>query len=63
METGGAMSNKYENELVDRECETADAAIERLVETLRSRGVRVADKEIKEARRAASMNAVMRYFG
>jgi len=57
------MSDKYENSLVYAECETAEAAITRLVRSLRARGIEVRLEEIEAARRSASQLATHRYFG
>lgn len=57
------MSDKYEHSLVSAECETAEAAIKRLVRSLRARGIEVRPEEVEAARRSASWLAIHRYFG
>lgn len=57
------MGDKYEHFCVQVECETAEAAIKRLVRALSARGVEVLPQEIEDARRSAWALSFYRNFG
>lgn len=57
------MSDRYEWNCVHAETATAEAAITRLIRSLRKRGVEISKEEIEAARRSASAHAVYQNFG